>query len=919
MTWGYDVQIEQALNSTSKASIFQHAGTLLNDLAMLRDKTTDQYKPIVFISHSLGGIVVKDALCQSKNEVEDSLKNILSKTRGVLFLGCPHRGSNIASLGKIAFEISRIILQNPNIKVLRGLEVNSEILERITKEFGQVLESDALQIHSFQEELDTKGVMIVDASSSIIGHPKETRGTLHANHRNMAKISSLNDVKFQRIVSIIQRWDRYTEHPSQAILQSLDFPEARVRLEMVEPAYKETYEWLFDPDIGFADWLEGKHTCPKFWIQGKPGSGKSTAMKYAMSHQKTRRLLQKYNRNEWVVAGYFFHDRGSGIQKSILGFLREILYQILRQQGRFSPIYGLLTTLFKTYPSLCGSGGFKKQQLVEHWDVGTIQEALLLSGRSSSSDVNICLFVDAMDEHDGNHRDLLSVLNRLAQLTENPCFRLRLCLAGRPENAFKDVLQSCPGLTIHLHTTRDVQIYAEGRIQNERGTRLTDEGENDLRTLIENIIRAAQGVFMWVRLVVDELIDCLMDGESLEELNHILLTIPTELEDLYERSLRRSNLTRRQALPKNKYEAYVMFQMAACCLQPFTLNEFIAATLFLTMDRSPTQNVETYSSDQMQRRLSARSAGLLEARPLPTENSDFQVQFIHQTVNEFMVNGRGSSLISEDIPNDLRQSGHLLIFRYLTHLLLCDPKVQAHRLLHEELFQHYACVLEHKENYCVRELFEPALLLKEEQNQEEFVRVRLLKITFSPISILDNNNIDLQLQYPRFHFLFFYARFGLLLSASQALALLKDDMDELSISMLVQCSLMLQWRDSGFQICSDSRLRIRKLKRAQDARNSSRTGLTSLIQKIREENWFGVHHTEFPSLSKASLIYYNHLQDEISNFAEKLSSNSPGFESEARLVDDRENMTSEADTHQDQITTRSLGKHSRSLVPPNRY
>lgn len=333
VTWGYDVQIEQAFNSTSKASIFQHAGTLLSDLAMLREKNIDALKPIIFISHSLGGIMVKDALCQSRIETQSALKNILFNTLGVMFLGCPHRGSSMASIGKIAFEVSRLLLQNPNLKVLRGIELNSEILERVTKGFGQVLESNHLQVHSFQEELETKGFKIVDTFSSLIGHPRETQGMLHADHRNMAKLSSINDTKFQRMVSILQRWNENTQSLYRGVLESLNFPEARIRSETVSPAYGETYEWLFDPHIGLTDLLEGKDMDPRFWIQGKPGSGKSTAMTFLMGHHTTRRLLEKYHPNKWIIAGYFFHDRGNEAQKSILGFLREILYQILRQEG----------------------------------------------------------------------------------------------------------------------------------------------------------------------------------------------------------------------------------------------------------------------------------------------------------------------------------------------------------------------------------------------------------------------------------------------------------------------------------------------------------------------------------------------------------------------------------------------------------
>ena len=106
---------------------------------------------------------------------------ILPATAGVLFLGTQHHGSKAASLGKIAFDLSKVAFKSPYLQVLRGLEPDSEILEQILESFGQILAKGRIKVHSFREELDTRGIMIVDSSSATIGYLKETRGSLHAN------------------------------------------------------------------------------------------------------------------------------------------------------------------------------------------------------------------------------------------------------------------------------------------------------------------------------------------------------------------------------------------------------------------------------------------------------------------------------------------------------------------------------------------------------------------------------------------------------------------------------------------------------------------------------------------------------------------------------------------------------------------
>lgn len=90
------------------------------------------------------------------------LKDILPATHGVVFLGTPHRGSQIASIGRIAQDITKLLWKSPNTSVLRDLEVNSQTLERVGRGFNQILVERELEIHSFREEKPTKGILVRD-------------------------------------------------------------------------------------------------------------------------------------------------------------------------------------------------------------------------------------------------------------------------------------------------------------------------------------------------------------------------------------------------------------------------------------------------------------------------------------------------------------------------------------------------------------------------------------------------------------------------------------------------------------------------------------------------------------------------------------------------------------------------------------
>ena len=80
---------------------------------------------------------------------------IFLSTYGVVFLGTPHRGSHHASLGILAANVCRAMLQDTNTGILRSLEQNSEVLERIGEAFERMMIRERMEAYSFVEELPT--------------------------------------------------------------------------------------------------------------------------------------------------------------------------------------------------------------------------------------------------------------------------------------------------------------------------------------------------------------------------------------------------------------------------------------------------------------------------------------------------------------------------------------------------------------------------------------------------------------------------------------------------------------------------------------------------------------------------------------------------------------------------------------------
>jgi len=82
-------------------------------------------RPIVFIGHSLGGLIAKQILRTASDSLDSKKRAVYLNCRAVLFLGTPHAGAKLASLTAAVWMISGATVTlkdlragNPNLRVL---------------------------------------------------------------------------------------------------------------------------------------------------------------------------------------------------------------------------------------------------------------------------------------------------------------------------------------------------------------------------------------------------------------------------------------------------------------------------------------------------------------------------------------------------------------------------------------------------------------------------------------------------------------------------------------------------------------------------------------------------------------------------------------------------------------------------------
>ncbi|KAI1435090.1 Alpha/Beta hydrolase protein [Xylaria sp. CBS 124048] len=202
-TYGYNADVIGGLfQANNRNSISQHG----QDLAVKLERVIDNQLPIIFVAHSLGGIVVKDAIRRSEY--------CQSHTKLIVFLGTPHRGSASAGWGVVASNFAKLALQDSNKRIVQTLAPNSEVLDNIHDEFLKIVVRGRIKIHSFQEAKAVSGITgldgkVVDDYSSKVGLPPyETVESIDGNHMEMARCKDKTDPRYQAIVGVLKHFFR---------------------------------------------------------------------------------------------------------------------------------------------------------------------------------------------------------------------------------------------------------------------------------------------------------------------------------------------------------------------------------------------------------------------------------------------------------------------------------------------------------------------------------------------------------------------------------------------------------------------------------------------------------------------------------------------------------------------------------------
>lgn len=125
------------LSNASSAHVPSHAINLCDRLKNRRLNEQEAHRPLVFVAHSLGGLLVKQALVEAT--VNPRYRCLKASTLGLVFFATPHRGGENAGVAEFAANVCSAFTGQPKNNLLDSLKEKSLITQLSSDQFRHQL------------------------------------------------------------------------------------------------------------------------------------------------------------------------------------------------------------------------------------------------------------------------------------------------------------------------------------------------------------------------------------------------------------------------------------------------------------------------------------------------------------------------------------------------------------------------------------------------------------------------------------------------------------------------------------------------------------------------------------------------------------------------------------------------------------
>ena len=412
-----------------------------------------------------------------------------------------------------------------------------------------------------------------------------------------------------------------TPEQQQGYLDALAFPQIDARLLNIKKAHDRTCMWLLEQSE-YQDWLDPNKIQEHhgfLWVKGKPGAGKSTMVKYALAHAQKEMAGS-------VIISFFFNARGEALEKSTVGMYRSLLFQLLTAVPGLQKVFIPLA--------------FAKQKTneVSEWSVEELK-TILSSAIGNLGQQHLVCFIDALDEcQEDQVRDMVGFLEHLGQIAVSSRIRLNIYLSSRHypyisiEKGIELIMEGQQG------HDEDIAKYVNSKLRAGRSKKVD--------SVKAEILSRASGVFLWVVLVV-QVLNKAYDHGQIYAIQKRLKEIPNELDDLFADILTRDG--------DNREELVLCLQWILYAQRPLKRQELYFAMMSQIAPSELTEwDQDEITIQDMEKFILSCSKGLAEV----TKSKDQTVQFIHESVRDFLLQRNGLSKLQFGLEENIARLSH---------------------------------------------------------------------------------------------------------------------------------------------------------------------------------------------------------------------------------------------------------------------
>ena len=172
-------------------SRFDQASNLLESLKVKNIGDS----PFIFVTHSLGGLIVKEVIRSAQNFPQ--YQDILQQIKGIVFLSTPHTGAHLTNLiQNIGF------LTRPTVNI-EELQEHSPQLRSLNEWYRQNVDKLGIQTKVFYETKPLNGILVVDEDSSNPGIRDVKPVAISEDHISIAKPKK-NDLVYDSTIKFCE-------------------------------------------------------------------------------------------------------------------------------------------------------------------------------------------------------------------------------------------------------------------------------------------------------------------------------------------------------------------------------------------------------------------------------------------------------------------------------------------------------------------------------------------------------------------------------------------------------------------------------------------------------------------------------------------------------------------------------------------